>query len=209
MKKQHDTTKTRKRRLVPKRKPSRPPKLELELLTPTTLLEHERVPSGPERAPLVELGLLVRVGVVAAVEAGAQLRVAEHLVRLVDAGHLLLGFLLGQPLLGRFVRVVQLGELAVGGLDLALVGVVRHAENLVVVLCLAALEGDLGFLQERVDDVVFAGVELGGFAERVDAGFVVFGGEEVFGAVEEAVEGGFVEGEGLVAVVFGFFAVGL
>ena len=148
----------------------------------------------------------MRVGVVAAVEARAQLRVVEHLVRLVDARHLLLGVLLGEPLLGRLVRVVQLGQLAVGGFDLPLVGVVRHAEHLVVVLGLAALEGDLRLLHERVDGFFLAGVGFRCLAERVDTGFVFFRGQEVLGAVEEAVEGVLVVLEGFFAVFLGLFA---
>ena len=184
-----------------------PAKLEVELLPAAALMEHEGVAVAAEGVPAVLLLLLVRVGVVAAVEARAQLRVAEHLVRLVDGRHLLLGLLLGEALLGRLVRVVQLGQLAVRRLDLALVRVVRHAEDLVVVLCLAALEGDLCFLKERVDDVVLAGVGLGGFAERVDAGFEFLRLGEVLGAVEQAVEGVLVLLERLFAVILGFFAV--
>jgi len=193
---------------MPEREP-RPAKLELELLaTPatTTLVEHKRMALAAERVPLVLL-LLVRVGVVAAVEAGAQLRVAQHLVRLVDGRHFLLGLLLSEPLLGRLVRVVELGQLAVGGLDLALVGVVGHTDDLVVVFCLATLKGDLGLLHERVDDVVLARVGFGGFAKSVDAGLELFRVQEVLGAVEQAVERVFVVLERFLTILLGLLAV--
>ena len=192
------------------RKAATPARPELELLAP--LLKHKGV-AAAERMPAAEpvLLLLVRVGVVAAVEARAQLRVREHLVRLVDGRHLLLGRLLGEPLLGRLVGVVDLGEFAVRRLDLPLVGVVRDPEHLVVVLGRAALEGELGLLEELVGDLALLG-RRGGFLGRLeggDGGVEFFGFELGFRAVEEAVEGGFVKGEGFFAVFIGFFAVGL
>jgi hypothetical protein len=65
----------------------------------------------------------------------------------------------------------------------------------------------LGFLHERVDNLVLARVGLRGLAERVDAGFEFFGVEEVLGAVEQAVEGVFVALEGLLAIFLGLFTV--
>jgi len=176
-----------------KREP--PTKLELEVLRPATrpaLLEHERPPTA-ERvpAPLLErVLLLVRVGVVAPVEPRPQLRVGEHLVRLVDGLHLPLGLLLGQPLLGGLVRVVHLRQLPVGGLDLALISVARHAQDLVVVLCLGALERHLGFPKEGVDRLVELLVLARFFSlvEGVDGGFEVLGFGLDAGAVEEAVD---------------------
>lgn len=167
------------------------PELELELLPALllpALLEHERVAAAAgaavaERAALEGVLLLVGVGVVAAVEAGAQLRVAEDLVRLVDAGHLLLGILLAEPVLHRLVRVVDLGRLAVRRLDLPLVRVARHAQHLVVVLGLAALQRDLRLLHERVDDVVLVGPDLGRLLQRRDAGLEVLGVQLCLGLV--------------------------
>lgn len=117
--------------------------------------------------------LLVGVGVVAHVEAAAELGVGEDLVGLVDGGHLLLGVLLGQPLLSGLVRVVLLGQLAVGALDLALVGVAPHSDHLVVVLVLAALELHLRLLQQRVDDVFLVGPRLRCLLQRRDARVVL------------------------------------
>lgn len=160
------------------------PKFELELLTALmellpALLEHERgavaAAAVAEGAALERVLLLVRVGVLAAVEALAQLRVAEDLVRLVDARHLLLGLLFGEPLPDRLVRVVDLGRLAVRRLDLSLVRVALHAQHLVVVLRLAALQRDLRLLHERVDDVVLVRTGLGRLLQRRDAGLEVLG----------------------------------
>lgn len=191
------------------RKAPAPARPELELLA--ALLEHEGV-AAAERMPAESvLLLLVRVGVVAAVEARAQLRVHEHLVRLVDGRHLLLSRLLGEPLLGRLVGVVNLGELAVRRLNLPLVGVVRHPEHLVVVLGRAALEGELGLLEELVGDLALLGGRgcFLGYLEGGDGGVKFFGFELGFGAVKEAIEGGLVEGERFLAVFLRFFAVGL
>lgn len=191
------------------RKAPAPARPELELLT--ALLEHEGVAAAKRMPAEPVLLLLVRVGVVAAVEARAQLRVREHLVRLIDGRHLLLGRLLGEPLLGRLVGVVDLGELAVRRLDLPLVGVVRHPEHLVVVLGRAALEGELGLLEELVGDLALLG-RRGGFLgclEGGDGGVELFGLELGLGAVEEAIEGGLVEGKGFLAVFLDLFAVGL
>lgn len=161
------------------RKPAtRPAELELELLA-AALLEHKGVTTtaaaAAEGAALLEgVLLLVRVGVVAAVEPRPQLRVAQHLVRLVDARHLLLRLVLAQALLRRLVRVVQLGQLAVGRLDLPLVGVVRDPEHLVVVLGLAALEGYLRLLHQGADHVVPVGSELRSLLESCDTLFELF-----------------------------------
>ena len=186
--------------------------LESSSSSGSALLEHEGVATSVAEGASVEGVaavplLLVGVGVVAAVEAGAQLGVAQDLVRLVDGRHLLLGRLLGEPLLGRLVRVVLLGELAIGRLDLALVGVVRHAQNLVVVLCLGSLECDLGLLHQRVDHVALVRPALLGLLKRVDAGFVLLGLELHLGLLEKAVEGLRIKRQGLLAVFGRLFAV--
>lgn len=134
-------------------------KVHLELLT--SALVHEGVTTASEGASMVRVVLLLGVGVVASVKAGAQLRVTEDLVGLVDGGHLLLGLLLGHALLDGLVRVELLRGLAVSRLDLPVVRVIGHAEDLVVVLGLAALQGDMGFLQHRVDMLFLVGVVLG------------------------------------------------
>ena len=95
-------------------------KLEVEptaTATRATLLEHEGVSAAKWISMLL---LFVRVGVIAAIEALTKFWVAEDLVCLVDARHLLLGRLLGETLLGGFVWVVLLGEFPVGCLDLSL-----------------------------------------------------------------------------------------
>ena len=129
------------------------PELEVELTATTraTLLIHEGVPTT-EWIPV--LLLFVGVRIIAAIEARTKFWVTKDLICLVDARHLLLGRLLGETLLGGFVWVVLLGELPVGCLDLSLIGVVGYPEDLVVVFGRAALQGNLGFLQERVDDVL-------------------------------------------------------
>lgn len=123
-------------------------KLELELLT--ALLEHEGATAATETTLLERVATttaLLGVGIVATVKARAQLRVGKHLVRLIDSLHLLLGLLLGDAVALGAVRVVLLHQLAVGRLDLPLVGVARDAQYLVVVLGLAPLKIDLGFSQ--------------------------------------------------------------
>lgn len=163
------------------------PELELELATTrTALLEHERV--SATMAEGVSLLLLVRVGVVTAVETCAQLGIAEDLVCLVNLRHLLLGCLLGETLLGGLVGMMLLGELAVGGLDLAFIGIVGYPEDLVIILVLAALQGNLGFLHEGVDDVLLVWPRFLGRLEGVDAGFVLLCFELELGLVEETVE---------------------
>ena len=74
------------------------PEFEIELLatTTTTLLEHEGLASTTTKAASegVTLGF-IRVGVIASVEPGPKLGIAQDLVCLVDAGHLLLRLFLG------------------------------------------------------------------------------------------------------------------
>lgn len=185
---------------------TRPPaELELELLVAaaTAVAEGAAVEG-------VALLLLVGVGVVAHVEAAAELGVGQDLVGLVDGGHLLLGVLLGDPLLGGLVRVVLLGQLAVGALDLALVGIPRHPEHLVVVLGLAPLELDLRLLQQRVDDARFLiGTRLGCLVERPDAGLEVLRVELRFALVDEAVEGVLVQLESLFTICARLLVAGL
>jgi hypothetical protein len=160
--------------------------------------------------PLVEPLLLVRVGVVTAVKARAELRIGKDFVSFVDAGHLLLSLLLGETLLGGLIGVVLLGKLAVRRLDLAVVGVVGNSEDLVIVLCFAAFEGDFCIVEELVGEgaLVFRGIFLGLF-DGVDRGFVVLSVELSFGLVQEAEEGVLVEGDRLGAVFFRLFAVRL
>lgn len=105
--------------------------------------------------------------------------------------------------------MILLHQLAVRALDLPLVRVARDAQDLVVVLGLAPPEVDLGLLLYGVDDAGFVGVGLFGLVERVGGWLVVLGVGESLGAVEEAVEGVFVEFEGLFAVIGGFVVVGL
>lgn len=121
------------------------PKLEVEL-TPTrgTLLVHEGVSATTKWIAM--LLLFVRVRVIAAIEARTKLWVTEDLVRLVYARHLLLGRFLGEALLRGFVRVVLLGELPVGCLDLSLIGVVGYSKHLVVVFGRATLQSNLSLL---------------------------------------------------------------
>lgn len=109
-------------------------------------LEHELLSATAKRITLVVVLPLIRVGIITAIEARPQLGVAKDLICFVDASHLLLGLLLGDALLDGLVGVELLRGLAVGGLDLALVGVVGYGEDLVVVLALAALQGDLGLV---------------------------------------------------------------
>lgn len=81
------------------------PIFELKLLS--SLLEHERMTATAEGTSLEGVLLLfVRIGVVAAVEAGAEFRVAEDLVGLVNGRHLLLCDLFRDSLLHGLVRVV-------------------------------------------------------------------------------------------------------
>lgn len=136
----------RRASLEPKRRASTlATKLELELLA--TLLEHEWATAATETTLLerVATTTLLRIGVVATIEARAQLWVGKHLVRLVDSLHLLLRLLLGDAVALGAVRMVLLHQLAVGRLDLPLVSVARDAQYLVVVLGLAPLKIDLGF----------------------------------------------------------------
>lgn len=109
-------------------------------------LEHELLSAAAKRITLVVILPLIRVGIITAIEARPQLGVAEDLVSFIDASHLLLCLLFSDSLLDGLVGVELLRGLAVGGLDLALVGVVGHGEDLVVVLAFAPLEGDLGLV---------------------------------------------------------------
>lgn len=165
--------------------------------------------SAAEWVSLVKALLLVRIGVVAAVEARAQFRVAEHFIRLVDARHLLLGILLGETLLGGLVRVVLLGQLAVGGFDLSLISVVWDADDLVVVFCFAAFECNLGITQKLVGKAAL-GFGWCGFLcllERVDGSIIIFGVKLGLALMEKTVERVLVEGQGFSAVFLGLFAV--
>lgn len=145
---------------------------ELKLLTAGALVEEER------RATALLEGMalaLLGIGIIATIKACAQLGVGKYLVRLVDRLHLLLSCLLGEALLVRLVRVMLLGQLAVGALDLSLVGVAGHAEDLVVVLGLAAAQFDLRLAQQRLHNRLLVGRDLGGSLEGADRGLVVLG----------------------------------
>mmetsp|Transcript_4267 Transcript_4267/g.12040 ORF Transcript_4267/g.12040 Transcript_4267/m.12040 type:complete len:237 (+) Transcript_4267:186-896(+) len=90
------------------------------------------------------------VHVLPSVEAGALLRIREHLVGLSNIPELLLSLgLLFICTLG-LVRVVELGQLAVLPLDGGLVGPPVHLQDLVVVLPLAHLQEPLSFLENLV-----------------------------------------------------------
>lgn len=142
---------------------------------PAALLEEELLagPAGAKGAAVERLALLLlAVGIVAAVEAGAELGVAEDLVGLVDLGHFLLGLLLGHALGGRLVRVESLRHGPVLALDGALVGILVHVEHLVVVLGLGPLQLHVRILQQLLDlgcgRVVFFGL-----VEGLDRRFVL------------------------------------
>lgn len=187
--------------------------LEIELLA-TALLEHEgpsttTTTKGVALERVTALLSLLRVGVVASIEARPQFGVAQHLVGLVDARHLLLRLLLADARLHRLVGVVHLGHLAVRRLDLSLVGVVGDPEHLVVILCLATLQCNLGFLQQRVDNVFLLGPRFGRLGQRVDAGLELLGLELCLGFVEKTVEGVRIPLQGLLAVDAGLLAVHL
>ena len=79
-------------------------------------------------------------------------------------------------------------DFSVGSLDLSLIGIVRHTQNLVVVLCLAALQGNLRILHERVDDILLVWPGLAGLLESVDSRFEVFGIQLSLGLLEKTVE---------------------
>lgn len=124
---------------------------KLELRTPTTTTagsEHELLSATTTTSMLMMkegtpikgmLGVLfLAVGIVALVEAGFEFGVAEHFPGLVDAGHLLLRFLLADARLAYLVRVVLLREVAMRSADCALVRVSGHAEDFVVVFGLGA-----------------------------------------------------------------------
>lgn len=153
--------------------------LEFEATTSATaataLLEDELVASaaGAEWAAVKRLALLLlAVGIVAAVEAGAEFGVAEDLVSLVDVGHFLLGLLLGHALRGGLVRVELFRHGAVLALDRALVGVVVHVEHLVVVLRLGPLQLYVRGLQ-HLRDFICGRVVFFGLIEGLDRGFVL------------------------------------
>lgn len=82
----------------------------------------------------------------------------------------------------------------------AVVGIISHAENFVVVFRLRALQSDMGFLVEELD-LRGGGVVLFGLIEGVEGGFKGFFIDVALGEGEEAVEG--------VRVLFeGFGAIG-
>lgn len=152
-------------RLEPKRTTATTTKVKLKLLATTAaaLLVHERMTTATKRTALEGItSLLLIIGIITSVKAGAQLGVTQDFVRLVDGSHLLLGVFLADTLLVGLVGVELLGCLAVRRLDLSLVCVGGDAEDLVVVLLLAALERYLGFLEDGVDLVALVGAGFGG-----------------------------------------------
>lgn len=62
--------------------------------------------------------------------------------------------------------------LAVGGLNLAFVGVVLDTKHLVVVLGLAALEGNVSLVEDWVDLLLLIGTDLGGLLKGSNGGVV-------------------------------------
>lgn len=176
-------------------KPATAALLELELAptpTPTRpVAEKELLATGPvaERTALEGLALLlVAIRIVSSIESRAQLRVVEHLVRLVDGGHFLLGVFLADALGRGLVRVMLLGELAVCALDGTVVGVAADAQDFVVVFLFGPGEKGVRFLEEGLDlwrgCVLFFGV-----VERVDGAGEVISVELASRFGKEAVEG--------------------
>ena len=192
-------------------KPSTTTLLELETAArePASLLKEELLPTGPlpEGTALEGLALLIlAIRIIASVEAGSQLRIAEHLVRLVDLGHFLLGLLLGHALRGGLVGMELPCQGSVCALDGAIVGVVGDAEDFVVVLCLGAFQADVSLLREELD-VRGRGMVFLGCVEGLDGGFEGFIVLLALGEGEEAREGGGVDGQGFGAVGEGFLFV--
>lgn len=86
-------------------------KLELDVGTTAAaaLLEHEWMTTTEGVALSLEgVWSLLRVGIIATVETGTQLGVAQNFICLVDAGHLLLGLFLRDTLFGGLIRVEDL-----------------------------------------------------------------------------------------------------
>ena len=168
------------------------PLLKEELLTaPSAMAERTAV----EGLPL----LLLAVWIIPPVEPGAQLRVAEDFICLVDLGHFLLGLLLGHALRGCLVRVEFLGQGTVLPLDEAVVGVGVDVEDFVVVFGFGPFQHNLGFLLEAGDLVSVWVMFLGSF-KGFQGGFVVGRVDLALGLREEGGKGGGDEGEGFVAV---------
>jgi hypothetical protein len=121
---------------------------ELEATTParkslTPLLEEELLTAatGAKGRAVEGVLLLFRVvRVVAVVKPLLEFWIGEDFVGLVDGGHFLLCFLGGHIVCGGFVGVVELGEFAVCLLDVAIFGIARDTEDLVVVLLFGALQ---------------------------------------------------------------------
>ena len=82
--------------------------------------------------------LFLAVGVVAAIEAGTKLRVAEDFVCFVDFGHFLFGLFFRHALRDGFVRVELFGQGAVLAFDGPVVSVVGHVKYLVVIFGLGS-----------------------------------------------------------------------
>lgn len=150
--------------------------------------------------------LLVAVRIITPVEPGPQLRITEHLVRLVDVGHLFLRFLLWYSLSGRLVGVVLLRHLSVRAFDLQLVGVRGDVENFVVVFRLGSLQLDLCFL-EKVGDLAGRGVVFLGEIQGLDGCFVIFSVQLAVGLGDQAIKRVGVEFESIGAVGLGFLLI--
>lgn len=144
---------------------------------------------------------LLGVGIIASIEAGAELRITEDLVRLVDRRHLLLSRLLGDAHLGRLVRMIELRGPAPSSLNLALVGIIFDTEDLVVVLGFATLESDLGLVDDGFDLFLKIGAKLGGLLEGLDSGLVQLTFQLSLALVQETPEGVGVESERFFAVL--------
>lgn len=136
--------------------------MPLAMRRSAALLEREGHTSKRIAAKVEGALLALSVGIVSTVKPGAQLWVIEDLVGLVYGGHLALGCFLTQTLRDGLIWVKLLGEFTVGRLDLAAVGIVRDAEDLVVVLVLAPLECNLGLLEKRRDYSVLVLVMIKG-----------------------------------------------
>ena len=98
-----------------------------------------------------------------------------------------------------FVGVVLDGQSPESTLDVALVCVARDAEDLVVVLLLAALEEGLCFVEEFLQFLRVA-VDFLGFIQGSDGGFEVVRIELALCLAQESGKAGGVVGEGFVAV---------
>lgn len=104
-----------------------------------------------ERMTTPTLLTLMRIRIVAPVESSPQLGIAQHLIRLIDTSHLLLRILFRDSLLCSLVWVILFRGFAVRRLDLFFISIRSDTNDLVVVLCLAALQSDLGLAENGIN----------------------------------------------------------